>query len=99
MANKIKTEIAPCEGQPGPDHTPKEGEKVNYIFHENAGNNRQGKVYPATVKAVHEGTEGRLINVEVELPDGPQRIGPTPFREYEEAAPAGNTWHYPEEAE
>jgi hypothetical protein len=101
MAKKTKVDFSfadfkPGDPLPGPDPQPIAGDVVNYIFHEHAGARHAGKVYPATVKHVFEGHDGRLLNVEVELESGPERLGPTPYREYDQDAPAGNTWHWPE---
>jgi hypothetical protein len=99
MAKKKEeiTEAQPGGPLPGPDRAPQPGDVVNYIYHENAGTAHRDKIYPAAVKLVHEGHDGRLLNIEVEQPDGPQRIGPVTYRAHEKDAPAGNTWHWPEE--
>lgn len=99
MPPKAKKDLKPGDALPGPDRKPKHGDTVNYIFHEHAGTVHQEKIYPALVKVVHEGHEGRLINVEVETPKETLRLGPVSYREHDESAPAGNTWHWPEEPE
>jgi hypothetical protein len=94
--SKTKRERKPGDPFPGPDPEPKAGDTVGYRFGDTAGAEFRDTVTTAKATFIHEGHEGRLINIEVETKQGPLRIGPVPYRGIDDE-PAGNTWHWPAE--
>lgn len=87
MAKK-KEEIVPA-----PDPLPKVGDDVEYIWPETAAPKLRGKTNGAKVTAVHDGFDGRLVNLDVDSGAGLLPVKSAPWRDEEDQA--GNTWHWP----
>ena len=78
---------------PGPDPLPQVGDQVEYIWPEHAPVKLRGKCNGAKVLSVHDGFDGRLLDLEVDSGEGLVTVKRAPYRDAEDDA--GNTWHYP----
>lgn len=82
---------------PAPDPLPKVGDQVEYFWPETTPAKLRGKNNGAKVLAVHDGFDGRLVDLEVDTGEGLITVKRAPWRDVEDEA--GNTWHWPETAE
>jgi hypothetical protein len=85
VVEKIKAAIKPTP-------TPKPGDTVNYVWPV-AGN----KIGPAKVAFVHEGHEGRLLNLEAQDEKGGVPLVNVPWRDFALDDVTGNSWHWPDQ--
>ncbi len=80
-----------------PDPLPKAGDQVEYFWPETAEPELRKKNHGAKVLAVHEGYEGRLLDIEVDTGAGLLIVKNAPWRDADDNA--GNTWHWPPQVE
>ncbi len=85
----MKKEIAKLATRPEP--LPKAGDQVEYIWPETAAAKLRGKCNGAKILAVHDGFDGRLVDLEVDSGEGLVVVKRAPWRGADDHA--GNTWH------
>ena len=73
----------------GPTPPPEIGDEVIYIWPPEGGNKLGGKALAAKVTAIHDGFDGRLVDLDVDTGSGIVPVKSAPWRDDE----AGNTWH------